>query len=199
MYNEKSQEDEIKHAFSGLLVLLLLATTSVAGCANPATEGDALKIGSSSLKGCTSSFTTVEREKAVHGDVITNTSDSELTVVEVSFLGSEGFTITDSYLIPVHQDDDGAYVSIGFSPFSEETSWQWEGKKPAIGGLIKLGETWNLVLQLRAASVPIAYASGAGVGYTMGEGRKIYTQHNASTLYVLDGGSCDDVLSIGSE
>ncbi|OQO89433.1 hypothetical protein B1813_21060 [Saccharomonospora piscinae] len=91
-----------------------------------------------------------------------------VTITQVSAVGAQGFKIVDAVLTP----QNGAVNGAEYPPAPEHAGPSWERRVPAEEATIDPGETWWLIVGLRAEAdhaeierVQVTYRDDAGSNY----------------------------------
>lgn len=74
-----------------------------------------------------------------------------LTIDTVELVNPDGITMGTPYLIPVHQNPDGEYTTLGLEPFppTENLPQEWEQAAPAIGDPVPTDTPQTVAVELR--------------------------------------------------
>ncbi|OQO95106.1 hypothetical protein B1813_00350 [Saccharomonospora piscinae] len=105
------------------------------------------------------------------GNPMLHRGRAAVTITEVSAVGSRGFEIIDTFLVPPHGLGNGGQYPP--DPDDAGPTWEaWEKRIPAEGTTIQPGEEWWLVVGLRAETrhaaverFQVDYQDAAGTKY----------------------------------
>jgi hypothetical protein len=118
-----------------------------------------------------------------------NAGTPPVTVQSVALPSSaHGLRMTMSWLVPIYHDPkngDFDDVGVGF-PYPPTTAPEWGRRRPAAGGVIKPGQTFNLVFGLTRTSARAGRSGGPVITYTAGGNS--YTLSEVTSLVVA--GKC---------